>query len=269
MHSVVEKFLSFLNTKLDGFGKVLSLDQMFQLQAAQRQIVDADVADFVVAKRNSSTFIANKEGWQYNKVGADLAEFVSDAVEFMLCVGLAYCVRTAEIRVKALWRTLPLSWQTQPVYDVLYKYKERSDENLRSNLEIAVRNAKTNPAGFLDACLRTDSGAIERKKSEVAQRADAEAKLRQKESEHFQAKVDSEFAELQADPEYERKFAECVAWYKGKYPKSASFIDGCPQAINGYLINMRDRGGYENFKHDNNQDAAEAKEFDEALLDNE
>ena len=269
MNGATQKFLSFLNTKLDGFGKVLSLDQMFQLQAAQRQIVDADVADFVVAKRNSSTSTASKEGWQYNKVGADLAEFVSDAVEFMLCVGLAYCVRTAEIRVKALWRTLPLSWQTQPVYDVLYKYKERSDENLRSNLEIAVRNAKINPAGFLDACLRTDSGAIERKKSEAAQRADAEAKLRQKESEHFQAKIDSEFAELQADTEYERKFAECVAWYKGKYPKSADFIDGCPQAVNGYLINMRDRGGYENFRHDDDQTTAEVEAVDYSILEDE
>lgn len=269
MHSVVEKFLSFLNTKLDGFGKVLSLDQMFQLQAAQRQIVDADVADFVVAKRNSSTFTASKEGWQYDKVGTDLSEFIADAVEFMLAIGLCYCVRTAEQRVKAIWQSLPLSWQTQPIYDVLYKYKERSDENLRSNLEIAMKNAKSNPSAFLECCLKSDSGAINRRKDEAAARAAAEAQLRQAETEQFKARIDSEFEALKAEPDYESRFAECVAWYKNRYPKSADFIDGCPQAINGYLINLKERGHYEAFRYDNDQSADQTQDLDAALLDNE
>lgn len=269
MTSVTQKFVSFVNERIDKDGQPLKVDTAIRLREAMRQVESADICDYIVTKRTSKAFSADKSGWNYLKVGADANEFIADCVEFMLAVGLAYCVRTAEQRVRAIWKSLPLSWQTQPIYDVLYKFKERSDENLRSNLEIAIKKAVSNPPAFLEMCLKTDSGSIERKKAEVALRADAEQKLRQMETEQFQARVDGEFAELRLDPDYEHKFAECVAWYKGKYPKSADFIDGCPQAVNGYLINMRDRGGYENFKHDNNQDTAEAKEFDEALLDNE
>lgn len=269
MNGAVQKFLSFLNERIDSYGKALSVDQMFQLQAAQQQIKDAEPTDFVQAKRGSKVFSANREGWEYRKVGAEQDEFIADAIEFMLSVGLCYCVRTAEVRVRSLWASLPPSWQTQPIYDVLYKYKERSDDNLRSNLELAIKKAMSNPPAFLELCLKNDSGSIERKKAEVALRADAEAKLRQRETEQFQARVDNEFAELRLDPEYDQKFAECVAWYKSRYPKSASFIDGCPQAVNGYLINMRDRGGYENFRNDDNPYAGTPQELDEALLDNE
>jgi hypothetical protein len=269
MHSVVEKFLSFLNTKLDGFGKALSLDQMFQLQAAQRQIVGADVADFVVAKRNSLTFTANKEGWQYNKVGADLAEFVSDAVEFMLVVSFNYCVRCAEQRVRAIWKSLPLSWQTQPIYGILYKFKERDDANLRSNLEVAMKNAKTNPAAFLECCLKSDSGAVNRRKDEAAERALIEAQVRAHEIETLKAKTDSEFAVLTAEPDYMERFGECVKWYRSKYKKSLIDIREYPQAVNGYLMNLKERGDYEAFKCNDDQAAGEAKELDYALLDNE
>lgn len=269
MKSVTGKFISFINNKIDGYGKALSVDQMFQLQAAERQVAEADVIDYITAKRNSTTVTANKEDWQYNKVGADLAEFISDVVEFLLAVGLSYCVRTAEQRVRAIWRSLPPSWQVQPIYDTLFRYKERSDENLRSNLEIAMKNAKSNPSAFLECCLKSDSGAINRRKDEAAARAAAEAQLRQAETEQFKARIDSEFEALKAEPDYESRFAECVAWYKNRYPKSADFIDGCPQAINGYLINLKERGHYEAFRYDNDQSADQTQDLDAALLDNE
>ena len=269
MTSATEKFLSFINNKIDSFNKALTLDQMFLLQSAQRQIAEADRPDYIQAKRQSTVFGASIEGWQYNKIGADLAEFVSDAVEFMLAIGLCYCVRTAEHRVKTIWNSLPLSWRIQPIYDVLYKFKERSDENLRSNLEIAMKNAKSNPSAFLECCLKSDSGAINRRKDEAANRAAAEAQLRQAETEQFKARIDSEFEALKAEPDYESRFAECVAWYKNRYPKSADFIDGCPQAINGYLINLKERGHYEAFRYDNDQSADQTQDLDAALLDNE
>ena len=110
MTSATEKFLSFINNKIDSFNKALTLDQMFLLQSAQRQIAEADRPDYIQAKRQSTVFGASIEGWQYNKIGADLAEFVSDAVEFMLAIGLCYCVRTAEHRVKTIWNiNSPLS----------------------------------------------------------------------------------------------------------------------------------------------------------------
>lgn len=269
MNGATQKFLSFLNARIDSYGKALSVDQMFQLQAAQRQIAEADRVDYIQAKRQSTIFSATIDGWQYNKGGADLAEFISDVVEFLLAVGLSYRVRTAEQRVRAIWRSLPPSWQTQPIYDVLYKFKERTDENLRSNLEIAMKNAKSNPSAFLECCLKSDSGAINRRKDEAAARAAAEAQLRQAEMEQFKARIDSEFEALKAEPDYESRFAECVAWYKSRYPKSADFIDGCPQAINGYLINLKERGHYEAFRHDNDQSADQTQDLDEALLDNE
>ena len=80
MTSATEKFLSFINNKIDSFNKALTLDQMFLLQSAQRQIAEADRPDYIQAKRQSTVFGASIEGWQYNKIGADLAEFVSAAV---------------------------------------------------------------------------------------------------------------------------------------------------------------------------------------------
>ena len=132
-----------------------------------------------------------------------------------------------------------------------------------------MKNAKSNPSAFLECCLKSDSGAINRRKDEAANRAAAEAQLRQAETEQFKARIDSEFEALKAEPDYESRFAECVAWYKNRYPKSADFIDGCPQAINGYLINLKERGHYEAFRYDNDQSADQTQDLDAALLDNE
>lgn len=269
MNGVTEKFLSFINSKLDSFAKALKVDEAISLQAAQRQIENADIPDFVAAKRTSTIFTADKAGWSYMKAGADASEFVADAVEFMLAIALCYCVRTAEQRVRAIWKTLPMSWQTQPIYDVLYKFKERDDANLRSNIEVAMKNCKASPTGFLEICLKNDSGALNRKRDEAAERAAIEKQIEFDNAEKFKAKIEGEFAELMAEPDYEERFAIATAWYKGKYPKSADFIDSYPQAINGYLINMKLRGGYENFADDDNTSAAETADLDAALLENE
>lgn len=269
LETVTKKFLTFVHDKVDGYKKPLSLDQSIVLQSAQRMVENADKPDYIIAKRNQTKFAASLEGWSYNVVGAGQAEFVADAVEFLMAVGLAYCVRTAEQRVRAIWRSLPLSWQTQPIYDVLYKFKERSDENLRSNLDIAIKNCKSSPTGFLEICLKNDSGALERKKAEAAGRAALEKQLEDSNLAKVKERIDGEFAELMAEPDYEERFAACVAWYKSRYLKSANFIDNYPQAVNGYLMNMKLRGGYENFGNDNNQSAGQTADLDAALLDNE
>lgn len=269
MTSVTEKFLSWVNDRIDGYGKSMNADQMMLLRSAQTQIAEADVPDYVKAKQTSANFMADRNGWTYKKIGGDLAEFLSDVVEFMLVVSLNYCVRCAEQRVRNLWKTLPLSWQTQPIYDILYKFKERDDANLRSNLEVAMRNAKTNPAAFLECCLKSDSGAVNRRKDEAAERALIEAQVRAHEIETLKAKTDSEFAVLTAEPDYMERFDECVKWYRSKYKKSLIDIREYPQAVNGYLINLKERGDYEAFKCNDNQAAGQTQSLDEALLDNE
>lgn len=269
METVTEKFLTFIHNHIDKLGTPLSIDQSIVLQSAQRMVLNADKPDYILAKRNQTKFMANLEGWSYNVVGAGQAEFVADAVEFLMAVGLAYCVRTAEQRVRAIWKSLPLSWQTQPIYDILYKFKERDDANLRSNLEVAMRNAKTNPAAFLECCLKSDSGAVNRRKDEAAERALIEAQVRAHEIETLKAKTDSEFAVLTAEPNYMERFDECVKWYRSKYKKSLIDIREYPQAVNGYLMNLKERGDYEAFKCNNNQAAGQTQSLDEALLDNE
>lgn len=271
MKSVTGKFISFINDKIDGYGKALNVDQMFQLQAAERQVTEADVIDYITAKRNTTIFTASKEDWQYNKVGADLAEFISDVVEFLLAVGLSYCVRTAEQRVRAIWKSLPPSWQVQPIYDVLYKFKERDDLNLRSNVEYAMRHCKINPCSFLELVLKNDNGILDRKKIEAADRAVMERQIANMETKKYKEATDALFEEIHAMPNYEQAFADCTAWYKGRYPRSLIDIDAMPQCVDSYLLNLIKRGGYENFdnRYDDNPYAGTPQELDEALLDNE
>lgn len=271
MTSVTEKFLSWVNDRIDAYGKLMSADQMILLRSAQAQIQDADRTDYIEAKRKSNVFAADANGWSYLKVGGDLAEFLSDAVEFMLVVGLNYCIRCAEQRVRNLWKTLPLSWQTQPIYDVLYRYKERDDLNLRSNIEYAMRHCKINPCSFLELVLKNDNGILDRKKLEAAERAIMERQIAEMETQKYKEATDAMFEEIHAMPNYEEAFAECVAWYKNRYPKSFIDINNMPQCVDSYLLNLIKRGGYENFdnRHDDNPYAGTPQKLDEALLDNE
>lgn len=271
MTSVTEKFISWVNDRIDGYGKSMNADQMMLLRSAQTQVQDADRPDYIEAKRKSNVFAADANGWSYLKVGGDLAEFLADVVEFMLVVGLNYCVRCAEQRVMAIWKSLPLSWQTQPIYDVLYKFKERDDLNLRSNIEHAMKHCKVNPVMFLELVLKNDSGAIERKKMEAAERAAMEKQIAALETQKYKEATDAMFEEIHAMPNYEEAFAECVAWYKSRYPKSFIDINNMPQCVDSYLLNMIKRGGYENFdnRNDDNQGSGQTQSLDAALLDNE
>lgn len=271
MNSVTEKFLSWLNDKIDAYGKAMSVDEMIALRSAQAQIKEADRPDFIGAKKMSKLFSADATGWTYLKCGADLNEFLADAIEFMLSVGLQYCVRCAEQRVRTIWKSLPLSWQTQPIYDVMYKFKERDDLNLRSNIEHAMKHCKVNPSVFLELVLKNDSGALDRKKLEAADRAIMEKQLADLEEKKFHEASEKMFEAVHALPNYEELFAECVAWYKARYPKSFINIDSMPMCVDSYLVNLKERGGYENFadRNDDNPCADQTQNLDEALLDNE
>jgi hypothetical protein len=271
MTSVTEKFLSWVNDRIDAYGKLMSADQMILLRSAQAQVADADVPDYVKAKQTSANFMADRNGWTYKKIGGDLAEFLSDVVEFMLVVSLNYCVRCAEQRVRNLWKTLPLSWQTQPIYDVLYKFKERDDLNLRSNIEYAMRHCKINPCSFLELVLKNDNGILDRKKIEAADRAVMERQIADMEEKKYKEASDAAFEEIHAMPNYEEAKATCIAWYKGRYPSSFIDIDNMPQCVDSYLLNLIKRGGYENFdnRNDYDQGSGQTQNLDAALLDNE
>jgi len=271
LNSVTEKFLSWLNDRIDGYGKALNVDQMLVLRSAQAQIKEADRPDFIAAKKTSKVFTADANGWSYLKCGADLHEFLADAIEFMLSVGLQYCVRCAEQRVRNLWKTLPPSWQTQPVYDILYRYKERDDLNLRSNVEHAMKHCKVNPSVFLEVVLKNDSGALDRKKLEAADRAIMEKQLADLQEKKWHEASEAMFEAVHALPNYEELYAECVAWYKKRYPRSFIDIDAMPMCVDSYLVNLTQRGGYENFdnRNDDNTNADQTQNLDEALLDNE
>lgn len=271
MHSVTEKFISWVNDRIDGYGKSMNADQMMLLRSAQTQIAEADVPDYVLAKKNSTNFMADRNGWTYKKVGGDLAEFLSDAVEFMLVVGLNYCIRCAEQRVMAIWKSLPLSWQTQPIYDVLYKFKERDDLNLRSNVEYAMKHCKINPCSFLELVLKNDNGILDRKKLEAADRAVMERQIADMEEKKYKEASDAAFEEIHAMQNYEDERVKCIAWYKGRYPSSFIDINNMPQCVDSYLLNLIKRGGYENFdnRNDYDQGSGQTQNLDEALLDNE
>jgi len=271
MNSVTEKFLSWLNDKIDGYGKNMSVDEMIALRSAQAQIKDADRPDFIAAKKTSKVFTADANGWSYLKCGADLHEFLADAIEFMLSVGLQYCVRCAEHRVRNIWKTLPPSWQTQPIYDILYKFKERDDLNLRSNIEHAMKHCKVNPSVFLEIVLKNDSGAVNRRANEAAERAAMAQRLEVIQGEKARELTDRAFKEIHAMPDYQERFDECVEWYKKRYPRSFIDITAYPQCIDSYLVNLTQRGGYENFdnRNDDNQTAGQTESLDKALLENE
>lgn len=271
MTGATEKFFSFLNAQIDAHAKALTVDQMVILRSAQVQVQEADRQDYIAAKKQSKVFTADANGWTYLKVGADLAEFLADAVEFMLAVGLQYCVRCAELRIRNLWKSLPLSWQTQPIYDILYKFKERDDLNLRSNIEHAMKHCKINPAVFLDVVLKNDSGAVGRRANEAAERAAMAQRLEVIQGEKVRELTDQAFKEIHAMPDYQERFDECVAWYKKRYPHSFIDITDYPQCIDSYLLNLTLRGGYENFdnRNDDNPYAGQTQSLDEALLDNE
>ncbi len=271
MNPVTEKFLSWVNDRIDSYGKLMTADQMILLRSAQAQLKDADVPDYVKAKHTSTNFTADKTGWTYKKIGSDLAEFLGDVIEFMLVVGRNYCVRCAEQRIRNLWKSLPLSWQTQPIYDVLYKFKERDDINLRSNVEYAMRHCKVSPCSFLELVLKNDNGILDRKKIEAAERAIMERQLADMETAKYKETTDAMFAEIHAMPNYEEMVGECVAWYKKRYPNSFINIEQMPQCVDSYLLNLKQRGGYENFdnRNDDNPYAGQTQSLDEALLDNE
>ena len=84
MTGATEKFFSFLNAQIDAHAKALTVDQMVILRSAQVQVQEADRQDYIAAKKQSKVFTADANGWTYLKVGADLAEFLADAVEYFL-----------------------------------------------------------------------------------------------------------------------------------------------------------------------------------------